>query len=159
MEKLIEHAHIENVELEVRFGELKKGVFMPGVKKAHFEKIEKAISGKFKCIARHTLTDYIHGPIRVCNGKAIHKKRVWKLDEPKMRWCVSVETPVDLPTTPSNFIRVKERVSYFLNGVQLDFTQVSGNYEVELELKETHNEAVKLAMDIIRRVLITISGK
>lgn len=157
MNTLLEHADIPNVELEVRFGELKKGVFMPGVKKMHFDKIQEAIARRFTRIAKHTLTDYMHGPIRVCNGQAIHKKRVWKLDEPRMRWCVSVETPVDVPTTPSNFIRVKDRVSYLLDGVQLDFTQVSGNYEIELELKETHKKAVELAMDVIKRIMITIT--
>jgi SAM-dependent methyltransferase len=159
----------ENLELEARYGFFTKKGFKPGVNRQTFNRIKAYFDKQTKSL-NEVSTDYIMGDVR----KSVYldkvtwmtKTKLWKEDikEYPIRYSMAREkniSPIDESIFKPNFIRAKNRYSYFIfdDSVRVDITLVSSaddiNHEVEVELLNPSKiDKFELAVKIILRLVL-----
>ena len=152
----------ENVEFEMRLGKINNNMFDTNVGKDAFMRVLGALKTyeAWESVKESTTSVYYKGNTRMTIDEdseevtTVQKKKVKVIDQYlkdrpfDVRFCVSVETPVDedLGDEVMDYVRHKKRVSFVRKNLSIDMTVVCGDPD---DLDDENEESYEIELEII----------
>ena len=156
------HKSIKHVEFEMRLGKINNNMFDTNVGKDAFMRVLGALKTyeAWESVKESTTSVYYKGNTRMTIDEdseevtTVQKKKVKVIDQYlkdrpfDVRFCVSVETPVDedLGDEVMDYVRHKKRVSFVRKNLSIDMTVVSGDPD---DLDDENEESYEIELEII----------
>ena len=156
------HKSTKHVEFEMRLGKINNNMFDTNVGKEAFTRVLGALKTyeAWESVKESTTSVYYKGNTRMTINEdseevtTVQKKKVKVIDQYlkdrpfDVRFCVSVETPVDedLGDEVMDYVRHKKRVSFVRKNLSIDMTVVSGDPD---DLDDENEESYEIELEII----------